>query len=350
MRLFKYPTQGSTLNVVKLAIHLPGQSAATYRANASNAQIRRLIRRGEKTTLAAFFMLCLADPEVAGKMLYKDIPTVYHWDKKSKWWVQYKKYVPSICHIVHVSPQDPKRFYLRLLLCYRHGPTSFEDLRTIDGVTYATFHEAALAAGYLDNDSEWLLEASNERMPYQLRQLFGIILVYSLPNSPLALWERFKNGLSEDFQREFGSDMDDRKVEYKTLQSLDNILSVNGKTLENYGLPVLQDYELEAAVDEQDTGDLIQQELNAHPLEQLVSTVEMVTQLNANQQDIFDQVISAIETPEMAGKLFFIDGSGGTGKSFLLEQIVVLGSNRLIQQIADLNGEACVVGWNSPDK
>ncbi|POM77519.1 Helitron helicase-like protein [Phytophthora palmivora] len=234
-------------------------------------------------------------------MLYKDIPTVYRWDKKSKWWVQYKKYVPSIGRIVHVSPQDPERFYLRLLLCYRHGPTSFEDLRTIDGVTYATFHEAAMAAGYLDNDSEWeecLLEASHERMPYQLRQLFGIILVYSLPSSSLGLWERFKNDLSEDFRREFGLDMNDRKVEYKTLQSLDSILR-------NYGLPLLQDYELEAAVDEQVTGDLIQQELNAYPLEQLESTAEMVTQLNANQQDIFDQVISAIETPEMGGKLFF---------------------------------------------
>ncbi|POM61707.1 Helitron helicase-like protein [Phytophthora palmivora] len=72
--------------------------------------------------------------------------------------------------------------------------------------------------------------------------------------------------------------MADRKVEYKTLQSLDNIRRVNGKTLEDYGLPDLQDYELEAAVDEQDTstGDLIQQELNAYPLEQLESTAEMV--------------------------------------------------------------------------
>ncbi|POM72694.1 LOW QUALITY PROTEIN: Helitron helicase-like protein [Phytophthora palmivora] len=108
---------------------------------------------------------------------------------------------------------------------------------------------------------------------------------------------RTKNDLSEDFQKEFGLDIDD--IEYKPLQSLDNILCVNGKTLENYGLTVLQDYELEVAGDEQVTGDLIQQELNAYPLEQLEPSAEMVTRLNANQQDIFDQVISAIETPEM---------------------------------------------------
>ncbi|POM61706.1 LOW QUALITY PROTEIN: Helitron helicase-like protein [Phytophthora palmivora] len=110
IRLFKHPTQGSTHKVIKLVIHLPGQSAVTYRANASNAQIRRLIRRGDKTIITAFFMLCIADREVAGKMLYKDIPTVYRWDKKSKWWVQYKKYVPSIGRIVHVSPQIQNGF------------------------------------------------------------------------------------------------------------------------------------------------------------------------------------------------------------------------------------------------
>ncbi|POM64689.1 Helitron helicase-like protein [Phytophthora palmivora] len=79
-----------------------------------------------------------------------------------------------------------------------------------------------MTTGYLYNASEWeerLLKASHERMPYPLWQLFDISLVYSLPNSPLGLWERFKKDLCEDFQREFGLDMDDRKFEYKTLQS-----------------------------------------------------------------------------------------------------------------------------------
>ncbi|OWZ12200.1 LOW QUALITY PROTEIN: Helitron helicase [Phytophthora megakarya] len=314
----------------------PGKSILTFIISGSNVDVKdltviilsaiannaRLIRRGDQTTLTSFFMLCLAEPEVAGKMLYKDIPTVYRWDKKSKLWVQYKRYVPSLGRVVHVSPQDPELFYLRLLLCYRRRPTSFEDLRTIDNVMYPTFHEAAMAAGYLENDREWeecLLEASYERMPYQLRQLFGTILstgimgtrtslVYSLPGSPLGLWERFKSDLSEDFQRGLRMDADDRKVEFKTLKSLDNILRINGKTLENYGLPVLEDYREEADANEQDTGGL--------------TTAAMVTRLNPNQQDIFDQVISAVESPEVGQTLFFVGGPGGTGKSFLIEQLL----------------------------
>ncbi|OWZ09741.1 Helitron helicase [Phytophthora megakarya] len=195
----------------------------------------------------------------------------------------------------------------------------------MDNVMYPTFHEAAMAAGYLENDREWeerLLEASFERMSYQLRYRFGTILVYSLPGSPLGLWEHFKSDLSEDFQRELGTDADDQKVEFKTLKSLDNILRVNGKTLENYGLPVLEDYREEADANEQDTGDLVNQELNAYPLEQLETTAAMVTRLNPNQQDIFDQVKNAVESPEVGQKLFFVDGPGGTGKSFLLEQLL----------------------------
>ncbi|OWY99400.1 hypothetical protein PHMEG_00029599 [Phytophthora megakarya] len=47
-------------------------------------------------------MLCLAEPEVAGKMLYKDIPTVYRWDKKSKWWLQYKKHVELYIYLLKI--------------------------------------------------------------------------------------------------------------------------------------------------------------------------------------------------------------------------------------------------------
>ncbi|OWZ06379.1 Helitron helicase [Phytophthora megakarya] len=128
------------------------------------------------------------------------------------------------------------------------------------------------------------------------------------------LQKRYERNFSEraGFQRELGMDADDRKVEFKTLKSLDNILRVNGKTLENYGLPVLEDYREEADANEQDTGDVVNQELNEYPLEQLEPSAAMVTRLNPNQQDIFDQVKNAVESPEV----------GGTGESFLLEQLL----------------------------
>jgi hypothetical protein len=147
--------------------------------------MHEVIDCGERTTLTAFVRLCQEEPHVAGVMLYKDIPKKYWWDKRTKRWVLYRKFVRSIGRLIHVSPRDPERFYLRLLLCHRQGPRSFEDLRTIDGVVHPTFKDAAIAAGYLENDNEWehcLTEASRFQIPYQLRQLFATILVYSLPS------------------------------------------------------------------------------------------------------------------------------------------------------------------------
>ncbi|OWZ14893.1 Helitron helicase [Phytophthora megakarya] len=243
-----------------------------------------------------FYHACLAEPDVAGKILYKDFSTGYRWDKKRKWVFSTRS------RIVHVPLQDPERFYLRLLLCYRRGPTSLEDLMTIDNVMYPAFHEAAMSAGYLENDlelEECLLEASYEPMPYPLRQTFGTILVYALPGSPLGFWERFISDLSEDVQRELGMDADDREVGFKILRSLDNILRVNVKTLENYGLPT---------------------RVQRIPIGTVRDHGSKSYKIESEQQDIFDQIISAVESPKVGQKLCYLDGPGGTGKSFLFEQ------------------------------
>ncbi|POM72707.1 LOW QUALITY PROTEIN: Helitron helicase-like protein, partial [Phytophthora palmivora] len=119
----------------------------------------------------------------------------------------------------------------------------------MNGVVYDTFHDAALAAGYLENDQEWeecLAEAVSFKMPSALRQLLGIILVYSLPDMLLLSYE------PDDLER----------------------------------------------------------------------TATLGDQMNENQKDIFDQVIEAVNHPVGGQKLFFVDGPGGTGKSFLLEQIL----------------------------
>ncbi|POM74938.1 Helitron helicase-like protein [Phytophthora palmivora] len=241
MRLFGFPTQGSSYAVVNLPIHLEGMRLVTYRDHAATPQLQNLVRRGDRTKLTAFFNLCTQDSEGTADLLYKDVPVKYRWNDRLKYWVPYRKYVASLGRLVHVSRQDLERFYLRLLLCHLRSPKSVEDIRTVNGVVYDTFHGAALAVGYLENDQEWeecLAEAVSFKMPSALRQLLGIILVYSLPNHASALWDRFKKDLSEDF---FGSiqerdaqnniDRDEevswRMAEYKCLMWLADYLISN---------------------------------------------------------------------------------------------------------------------------
>ena len=89
----------------------------------------------------------------------------------------------------HVAPTlDCKElFHLRLCLTTKPGPKSFKDLRTVDGVTYSTFHEAAFAMGLVEDDKEWDLameEAENVASASQMRSLFVITLTHGVPMNP----------------------------------------------------------------------------------------------------------------------------------------------------------------------
>ena len=54
-----------------------------------------------------------------------------------------------------VSPRAGEQFYLRTLLTVVNGPRSWEDLRTYEGIAYATYREACLALSLLQDDGEW---------------------------------------------------------------------------------------------------------------------------------------------------------------------------------------------------
>ncbi|KAG2779372.1 hypothetical protein PC116_g2606 [Phytophthora cactorum] len=202
--------------------------------------------------LTRFFELCASEaPEnqVAKSALYQDIPKLFRWDTKAKRWVRRKRYQAALGRMIHVSPRDMQRFYMRVLLCHRKGPTSFENLRTVDGVTYDSYREAALHAGYHKNDSEWvacMTEASQFRMPYQLRQLFATIIVYYQVVEVGALWERFYDDLSLDFGYKYRSlegNAKEEMVKFHTLKSLNDLLLANGSAVAHFeDLPQLCEY------------------------------------------------------------------------------------------------------------
>jgi hypothetical protein len=76
-------------------------------------------------------------------------------------------------------PSDPEKFALRLLLLYRKGVKSFDDLKKIDGTLYQTFQKAGTRLGILDSNSEWdlLLEEACSTITNgkQLRELFALV-------------------------------------------------------------------------------------------------------------------------------------------------------------------------------
>jgi hypothetical protein len=48
-----------------------------------------------------------------------------------------------------------EHYYLRMLLNYVKGATSYEHLRIVDATIHDTFKDACIAMGLLANDNEW---------------------------------------------------------------------------------------------------------------------------------------------------------------------------------------------------
>ncbi len=78
-----------------------------------------------------------------------------------------------------VHPKNTVMFHLRLLLKYRKGMQSFQELRYVDGVDMGSYKNAAVALGYCEHDQNYIdcmADAICYGMPRHLRGLFCSIL------------------------------------------------------------------------------------------------------------------------------------------------------------------------------
>jgi len=111
-----------------------------------------------------------------------------------------------------------------VLLNHVRGPTSYEHLRSFEGIVYPTFREAAEKRGLIEADSsidECLTEAEVFHMPSSLRRLFATILVFCEPSNVRGLWDKHLQAMSDDFQR---GQSDSNAVQQMVLIDIRNIL------------------------------------------------------------------------------------------------------------------------------
>lgn len=77
----------------------------------------------------------------------------------------------------------------------RPGPTSFEDLRTVDGTIYPSFAAAAKACGLLESDEIFIRamkDACIEKMSLKrLQHYFAMLICHGQPSDPQHLFELF---------------------------------------------------------------------------------------------------------------------------------------------------------------
>ncbi|KAG9319383.1 hypothetical protein KVV02_002733 [Mortierella alpina] len=341
----------------RLQVHLEDHQMIAY---AADADLDVVAEVAKDSSLMAWFKLNQNDPQ-AREHTYPDIPKHYTW--RDNRWNKRVKERAVITRMYFVHPKDRERFALRLLLTVVKGATNFEALRTVPDpndntreIVYDTFREAALARDLLDNDQEWINlfeEAIVDQMPSRLRHLFAGVLCYCSPSSPDQLWTRFANSLSEDYMQRLRRARQDLPVQDPPIEDDEAPVNDGDAAAQNHPQDMVRSRnaalsdihsiltEMGSSLDLFQelfalfTGDDINQGLDdvQAPEPQPVDNQAL---FNEGQRAAYDRVLQAIHDEPVPKKLFFIDGPGGTGKSFLYNSLIarVLEEGREIIAVA----------------
>jgi RecG-like helicase len=207
-----------------------------------------------------------------------------------------------------------------LLNCVK-GVTSYEHLRTVDGTKHDTFKDACIAMGLLADDNEWhqaLEEVGVWALGRQLRDMFASMLMFCEVTNPRQLWDAHWESLSDDIEAMIRCEHDDPIVTLfedalkdRALYEIDQVFMRNRHRLEDF--PMLPNSNYIPLV--HGGNRLVQKKLayDQHSLTTYVDNVE--NRLNDDQRSAYETILNAVTNKE--GKLFFVYGSGGTGKTFV---------------------------------
>ncbi|XP_076031047.1 uncharacterized protein LOC143019248 [Oratosquilla oratoria] len=312
-KIFKFAIHRSHHPVATLDLHLEGDNAVFFKENASKEEIDR--KTSKDTHLTAFFKLC-ARNEFAAGLYYNQLPNHFVFNNISSVWEERKTTASSLGRIRAVTNRTVELFYLRLLLTHVKGATSYEDLRTFEGVIYPSYREAVKAMGLL-NDEETckktileIINHTNDRN--QLRATYASMLVFSeLENQP-GIWEETKDLFASDFlQRQKATEYND-EIYLDALDDVqEHVWNCGGGSITQYGLPLSRCGEK--------TSNIIRRE-KAYNKEKLTEEVkEKSLLLNSNQRLCYDTVLFRIENAQKyRHNGIFLDAPGGTGKCFVL--------------------------------
>nr|KAJ0204953.1 hypothetical protein LSAT_V11C500241710 [Lactuca sativa] len=263
-------------SVVRLPFRLPNQQQIVY---GEDDDIDDVL---DKPSVAASkftaWMECNAIDSDARKLTYVEFPTKFVWILNGRFWKR-RKVGKSIGRIHSVSPKLGEAYFLRILLNNVKGPTSFDEICTVNGQTHSFFRDACYELGLLDDDKEYIdaiKEASHSRSELSL----GV--------------DELKN---------------------LTLFEIQQILLRNNSTLKNFKNMPYPDVESVSSSNNR----LITEELD-YDIPVIKNDYDrMFLALTNEQRNIFLNIKSAIQ--ENKGGVFFVYGYGGKGKTFLWKTI-----------------------------
>ena len=350
-RILGYPINGQAPHVHPLIIHLPNKQNVYYSEKESYEDIDIEDVKWNQTQLLEYFANNLKEKQTPlsvqqrgyfadktirphGYLLkYIDYPQFYKWEDKK--WIRRSSKAPLLpvvgrMHYVHFKQRE--RYYLRVLLNHRSGATSFEDLRTVDGVVCKTFRDACVQLGILSDDVEWdraLEEACSIVINcHQLREFFAFILNNNEIHDSEALWQKYKNQFTADIQKNYYSITNIPRSEWQYTQKMYNealfriealLMETVDKeaTLLAYGLPSPSKHE--RLNPEGISVEIRRETAFDHTVQNTLVTKNVrLMKNNPAQHHAYETILDRIyhPTPRISN-LLFLQASAGTGKTFV---------------------------------
>jgi hypothetical protein len=322
-RLFQFDLHHREPPVERLPFHLENEQQVIFPDSTDLEKI--VTREGSKITKFTQWMEANKIHELGKELTYAEFPSKFVWKSKTKSWEKRKTKDYAIGRIYYAHPASGERYYLRMLLNTMKGCTSFENIRTVDGVIHPTYKLACKALGFLDDDNEWIEcinEASSWASGTQLRQLFTTILTHCEVTSPKMLWDSTWEALCEDMQYKRRTILNFQTLQLTTTQKkayalieIEKLMRQVGKSLKDYpDIDLPNDAELEELGNR-----LINEELN-YDMDKLKDEHQAIlNNLNQDQKKAYDAIMESVD--KRLGKQIFVEGYGGTGKTYLWKAI-----------------------------
>uniref|UniRef100_A0A8I6XFF0 ATP-dependent DNA helicase n=2 Tax=Hordeum vulgare subsp. vulgare TaxID=112509 RepID=A0A8I6XFF0_HORVV len=171
-------------------------------------------------------------------------------------------------------------------------------------------------------------------MPASLRRLFATILVFHEPGDVRGLWDRHLEAMSDDYRR---SHTFSKAVEQMVLLDIRGMLQSMGKDIALFPLPDIDDTYDTTRGEAREVTEESTIEVDAHD-------AALASSLNHEQRLAYDEILAAVDAGD--GGVFFVDGPGGTGKTFLYRAL--LAKVRGEGKIAVATATSCVAASIMP--
>ncbi|XP_075088410.1 uncharacterized protein LOC107790380 [Nicotiana tabacum] len=299
-RIFKFGIHHREPAVERLPFHLEGQNSKIFE---EERRVESVLSTPdiEVTKFTEWFEANKKYTE-ARELTYSDFPTHFVWNSRDKTWTK-RRNGNVVGRIYFAHPTSGERFYMRMLLNFVKGCTSFESIRRINGVTHDNYKDSCYTLGLLKDDKEWndcLAEAALWAIENELRNLFVMIFIHCQVTDCRKIWKPNFEILSEDIislqRKRFrlkDLQLTKKQLEAYTLFEIESILLKMGKSLKD---------------------------IDGMPLPDSALLICRKSSYQRGARSAYEAIINSVEKEE--GRSFFISGHGGTRKTFLWNTII----------------------------